>query len=115
MLREHGVENSPVVGKTLVPVIDAPVLALGDDYPNAIRPGVQIAVSDSGIGIPASLRAALPPRLRSRSDAQLIMEACQKGLSRHGPIRRRHAISKSIRFSKLALSSLFAGSRSFAM
>jgi hypothetical protein len=53
-------------------------------YPNASRPRVQIAVSDSGVGIPNSLRAAVSPRLRSRSDAQLIIEACQKGLSRHG-------------------------------
>ncbi len=48
------------------------------------RPAVQIAVSDSGIGIPASIRRGLRGAAKNRDDPELIIEAFRGGLSRHG-------------------------------
>ena len=45
---------------------------------------MQIAVSDSGIGIPESLRRGLGERVRRQSDAKLIVQAFETGLSRLG-------------------------------
>ena len=53
-------------------------------YDKRRRPRVQVAVSDSGLGIPASIRGALGQRLRNKSDADLIIQAFRDGLSRHG-------------------------------
>ena len=54
-------------------------------YPNKARPSVQIAVSDSGIGIPASLRRGLSERVAGLTDAALIVKAfTRRGLSRFG-------------------------------
>lgn len=48
------------------------------------RPAVQIAVSDSGLGIPRSIRQALTERVSGKSDVDLIVQAFKEGLSRHG-------------------------------
>jgi anti-sigma regulatory factor (Ser/Thr protein kinase) len=48
------------------------------------RRAVQIAVSDSGVGIPESIRRGLGARVLRRSDEELIVDAFRKGLSRHG-------------------------------
>jgi hypothetical protein len=48
------------------------------------RRAVQIAVSDSGVGIPESIRRGLGARVSRRSDEELIVDAFRKGLSRHG-------------------------------
>lgn len=53
-------------------------------YPNGLRPAVQIAVSDSGIGIPESIRRGLGTQLRRESDGRLIVRAFEKGISRLG-------------------------------
>jgi len=53
-------------------------------YDKSRRPRVQIGVSDSGLGIPASIREALGSRVARRSDADLVVEAFRSGLSRHG-------------------------------
>jgi len=59
-----------------------PGFALLQAYPK--RQTVHIAVSDSGIGIPESLRRGLGARVVGRSDAELIVDAFRRGLSRHG-------------------------------
>lgn len=51
-------------------------------YPR--RRAVHIAVSDSGIGIPVSIRRSLRERVSTRQDHELIIDAFRKGLSRHG-------------------------------
>jgi signal transduction histidine kinase len=62
-----------------------PGFAMLQAYPNKLLPSVQIAVSDSGIGIPASLRRDLGERVAKQADAQLIVKAFTKrGLSRLG-------------------------------
>lgn len=61
-----------------------PGFAILQAYPNRARPAVQIAVSDSGIGIPESLRRSLGTRVRRQSDGKLIVQAFEKGLSRLG-------------------------------
>lgn len=48
------------------------------------KPAVQIAVSDSGLGIPRSIRQALTERVAAKSDVELIVQAFRDGLSRHG-------------------------------
>lgn len=53
-------------------------------YEKLRSPRIQIGVSDSGIGIPASIRETLDVRVVGKSDAQLIIEAFNVGLSRHG-------------------------------
>ena len=61
-----------------------PGYALLQAYDKHRRPRVQVAVSDSGVGIPASIRQALGSRVNRRTDGDLIIEAFQDGLSRHG-------------------------------
>jgi len=61
-----------------------PGYAILQAYPNRHRPAVQIAVSDSGIGIPESIRRGLKDRVRKQSDGALIVRAFEKGLSRLG-------------------------------
>lgn len=53
-------------------------------YDKSRRPRVQIGVSDSGLGIPESIRGALGARVARKSDADLVIEAFRSGLSRHG-------------------------------
>ena len=53
-------------------------------YDKKRRPRVQIGVSDSGLGIPASLRGTLGAKVRGWTDAELVIEAFAEGLSRHG-------------------------------
>jgi anti-sigma regulatory factor (Ser/Thr protein kinase) len=53
-------------------------------YDKMRRPRVQVAVSDSGLGIPASLRETLGQRIKGRTDAELVISAFREGLSRHG-------------------------------
>src|SRR5262249_52299879 len=53
-------------------------------YDKRHQPRIQIAVSDSGIGIPASIRETQTSRVAARSDAELVIEAFVDGLSRHG-------------------------------
>jgi len=53
-------------------------------YDKQRRPRVQIGVSDSGVGIPASIRETLGARVRGKSDAELVVQAFREGLSRHG-------------------------------
>lgn len=53
-------------------------------YTNSPTPRVQIGVSDSGVGIPASLREGLGRKLRPESDAQLILRTFRQGLSSTG-------------------------------
>jgi hypothetical protein len=48
------------------------------------NPAVQVAVSDSGIGIPESIRRGLKEKVRTRRDHEIIIDAFVKGLSRHG-------------------------------
>jgi histidine kinase/DNA gyrase B/HSP90-like ATPase len=48
------------------------------------RPAVQVAVSDSGIGIPESIRRGLKEKVRTKRDDEIIIAAFVKGLSRHG-------------------------------
>jgi anti-sigma regulatory factor (Ser/Thr protein kinase) len=50
---------------------------------------VQIAVSDSGIGIPRSIREARRGRVGRMSEGDLIIAAFQDGLSRHGDLGGR--------------------------
>lgn len=54
-------------------------------YSTRDRPRIQIGVSDSGLGIPASLRETLGAQVGRKSDAELVIEAFGDGLSRHGP------------------------------
>jgi anti-sigma regulatory factor (Ser/Thr protein kinase) len=64
-----------------------PGYAMLQAYEKADR--VWIAVSDSGIGIPHSLRRALGRRVARWTDQDLIVEAFQDGLSRHGDMSGR--------------------------
>jgi len=61
-----------------------PGFAVLQAYPNRRQPAVLIAVSDSGIGIPESIRRGLRKSVRTQSDAQLIIRAFEEGLSRLG-------------------------------
>jgi hypothetical protein len=53
-------------------------------YDKSRAPRIQVGVSDSGIGIPASIRENLDQRVTRRSDAELVIQAFKQGLSRHG-------------------------------
>lgn len=53
-------------------------------YDKKRRPRVQVGVSDSGVGIAASLRETLGQKVKGRTDAELVIQAFQQGLSRHG-------------------------------
>lgn len=46
--------------------------------------GVMVVVSDSGKGLLETLRPRLPKRCSQLSDVDIVIEAFQKGLSRHG-------------------------------
>lgn len=59
-----------------------PGYAVLQAYPKAER--VQIGVSDSGIGIPNSIRSARGPKVIGMSDGDIVTAAFQDGLSRHG-------------------------------
>jgi hypothetical protein len=61
-----------------------PGYAILQAYNKRRLPRIQIAVSDSGVGIPASLREALGGRVKGQSDADLIVAAFVEGLSRRG-------------------------------
>lgn len=61
-----------------------PGYAILQAYDKRRRPRVQIAVSDSGLGIPASIREGLGDRVGRRTDADLIIDAFKDGLSRRG-------------------------------
>lgn len=51
-------------------------------YNKRHRPRIQLGVSDSGIGIPASIRGTRA--VAAKADADLVVEAFMEGLSRHG-------------------------------
>jgi hypothetical protein len=53
-------------------------------YETKQRPRIQLGVSDSGIGIPASIRESVDARMIGKSDADLVVHAFKEGLSRHG-------------------------------
>lgn len=53
-------------------------------YDKTRSPRIQLGVSDSGIGIPASIRETLDAKVVGRSDADLVIQAFKDGLSRHG-------------------------------
>lgn len=73
------VQNVPNHSRTRLPGF-----AVLQAYPNARQPRVEIGVSDSGIGIPDSLRNALGPQVSGRSDADLVLRAFEEGLSSMG-------------------------------
>lgn len=53
-------------------------------YPDAKRTRVEVAVSDSGLGIPETIRTAIRGRIANKSDAYIVLEAFRQGLSRMG-------------------------------
>lgn len=48
------------------------------------RTGIKVIVSDSGTGLLETLRPKLPKKYKGISDIDIIIEAFEKGLSRHG-------------------------------
>jgi sensor histidine kinase regulating citrate/malate metabolism len=48
------------------------------------KTGIKVIVSDSGSGLLETLRPQLPKKYKQVSDIDLIIEAFEKGLSRHG-------------------------------
>lgn len=73
------IQNVPNHSRTSLPGY-----AMLQAYPNAQRPRVEIGVSDSGIGIPESLRGALGATLAGRTDTDLVLRAFSDGLSSMG-------------------------------
>lgn len=61
-----------------------PGFAILQAYLRGQRPRVQIAVSDSGLGIPQTIRRAVGQGLAGKPDDELILRAFSDGLSRHG-------------------------------
>jgi hypothetical protein len=61
-----------------------PGFAMLQAYVGRARPTVHIAVSDSGIGIPTSLRVNLKGQVRGLADHEIIVRAFEGGLSRKG-------------------------------
>lgn len=56
-------------------------------YTNGMKKNLQVAVSDSGLGIMETLRPALKiesPSIEKLSDSELLVEIFHQGLSRHG-------------------------------
>jgi hypothetical protein len=51
---------------------------------DARRPRLEVAVSDSGQGIPETIRSAIGGRFAKKSDWQIVVEAFRQGLSRMG-------------------------------
>jgi len=46
--------------------------------------GIMVIVSDSGKGLLATLRPKLPKKYKDASDIEIVIDAFEKGLSRHG-------------------------------
>ena len=53
-------------------------------YLNAVRPRVVLAISDSGHGIPDTLREAEPHKFRTMTETDIIIKVFRDGLSRFG-------------------------------
>ena len=47
------------------------------------RPRLHLVIADSGLGIPATIRAGRPTEAKDKSDADIIFAAFRKGLSRN--------------------------------
>jgi hypothetical protein len=54
-------------------------------YEKRGRPRIQLSVSDSGIGIPESIRTTRGSKVRRLADHEIILQAFRDGLSKHGP------------------------------
>lgn len=53
-------------------------------YRKRTGPRIQLSVSDSGIGIPESIRSTLRTKVGRLSDDEIILQAFRDGLSKHG-------------------------------